>query len=126
VNRLFITAICLLLFFNGALAQLVKLPQLFTHFLEHRQEDPALGISDFVVMHYIGDDNKDSDNDRDRELPFKKYDDSSSFDVEAVYENHDVGAVIFSMCPAAKSGYFYVETQIDAVLSSDHRPPIFA
>lgn len=55
------------------LHQFLKLPVLFDHFREHRQEDPGLGFFAFLRMHYekivIDDDYQ-----RDQQLPFRDAD----------------------------------------------------
>lgn len=55
------------------LHQFLKLPVLFEHFREHRQEDPNLGFLAFLRMHYekivVDDDYK-----RDQQLPFRDAD----------------------------------------------------
>jgi hypothetical protein len=76
--------ICILLplfLLNGSLNEVFKLPVLFTHFTEHCQQDPELGLMDFISMHYWGDDHNDQDEDRDNQLPFKKTADHSSFQI---------------------------------------------
>lgn len=52
--------------------QLLKLPVLVMHYMEHRAQDGNLGVMQFLSMHYWGHDNNDNDQDRDNQLPFKK------------------------------------------------------
>ena len=59
---------------NTALDQLLKLPVLFQHYVEHKQRDSKVSLIAFLSMHYWGDDLNDNDNDRDMQLPFKKFD----------------------------------------------------
>lgn len=56
------------------LHELIKLPVLFEHFAEHKQRDNKVSFTDFLSMHYWGDDQNDDDNERDMQLPFKKAD----------------------------------------------------
>jgi len=51
--------------------QLLKLPVVFMHFQEHRQEDKYLSLLQFLNMHYMHGSPKDKDYDRDMQLPFK-------------------------------------------------------
>ena len=53
------------------LNQLLKLPVLFQHFQEHQQENAVVSVKDFLVMHYLLEQVKDQDYDRDMQLPFK-------------------------------------------------------
>lgn len=67
----------LFLFFilqHTALNQLLKLPTLVEHYLEHQQRNHQLGVTDFLCMHYWGTDEDDDDEERDRQLPFKNVD----------------------------------------------------
>lgn len=58
--------------FNSSIGELFKLPQLLSHFTEHKAADQSISIFDFVSMHYWGNDLNDSDQDKDMQLPFKK------------------------------------------------------
>ncbi len=56
------------------LQQLVKLPVLVQHLAEHRQQDPTLTVAEFLMEHYLFEDNdekNDTDYSRDMQLPFK-------------------------------------------------------
>jgi hypothetical protein len=66
---------------NSSLSELFKLPVLFSHLTEHRQQSPDLGLLDFLHMHYQGDDQNDQDQDRDMSLPFKKTCENTSFQI---------------------------------------------
>jgi hypothetical protein len=59
---------------DTSLNQLLKLPVLVAHYMEHHQQDQRVGFAQFVYMHYIGSDHNDNDNDRDMQLPYKKVD----------------------------------------------------
>lgn len=56
------------------LYQLVKLPCLVQHFIEHREQDRSISLWRFLRMHYSDEDIKDADYDRDMKLPFKNHD----------------------------------------------------
>lgn len=51
--------------------QLLKLPVVFQHFNEHKQENQGISLLQFLTMHYFNDDPKDDDYERDMQLPFK-------------------------------------------------------
>lgn len=59
------------------LAELAKLPVLFEHFQEHRQESPDISVLDFFRIHYFNGNNRDADFSRDMQLPFKTLEASS-------------------------------------------------
>ncbi|MBP6730634.1 MAG: hypothetical protein KA149_01160 [Chitinophagales bacterium] len=51
--------------------QLLKLPKLVTHFLEHRAENKQMTLTAFLVMHYLSPTVVDADYEHDMQLPFK-------------------------------------------------------
>jgi hypothetical protein len=57
----------------------VKLPVVFQHYIEHKQEDKNISMFAFLYMHYLCGSPKDKDYERDMQLPFK----SSSFCITA-------------------------------------------
>ena len=59
------------------LNQLIKVPVLYTHFLEHHEINPGVDFYTFLEWHYWGDDDSDQDDDTDMQLPFKKFDHQS-------------------------------------------------
>lgn len=68
-KKLAILLISLHLLGNTEAGQVFKLPQLFTHYAEHKQLNHSLGFIEFLFMHYGGDDGTDADNDQDQQLP---------------------------------------------------------
>lgn len=63
--------------------QLLKLPVVFQHFVEHQQEDNSISFLQFLDIHYLHGSPKDADYDRDMQLPFKKSADCVSVMVSA-------------------------------------------
>jgi len=52
------------------LSQVIKLPDLISHFFQHHRQNPDIDFFDFLAMHYGGgDDGTSADNDIDNELP---------------------------------------------------------
>ncbi len=51
--------------------ELLKIPVVFQHFIEHQQEDPSISALQFFQIHYLQGNVKDKDYDRDMQLPFK-------------------------------------------------------
>lgn len=62
----------LIVFFTAAteLHQLVKLPNLVRHYIEHNSEKPTTLLA-FFIVHYASGDIKDADYEKDLQLPFK-------------------------------------------------------
>jgi hypothetical protein len=51
--------------------QLLRLPVLVEHFIEHRQLDPGISFLAFLKLHYVGKIEIDDDYQRDQQLPFR-------------------------------------------------------
>jgi hypothetical protein len=48
-----------------------RLPVIFIHFAEHLEKNHSITLLGFLSMHYNGSDAVDSDNEKDKQLPFK-------------------------------------------------------
>lgn len=53
------------------LIELLKIPLLIQHYVEHKQHNNALSIIVFLEIHYAHGSPKDADYDKDMKLPFK-------------------------------------------------------
>jgi hypothetical protein len=56
-----------------SLYQVLKFPSLIRHFCEHKAINQKIDFVDFLSMHYWGDDMDDKDDEKDMQLPFKKF-----------------------------------------------------
>jgi len=57
--------------------QLVKIPFLVQHYLEHKAENAGISLLTFLRIHYNEKKEKDSDYEKDMQLPFKVIDNST-------------------------------------------------
>jgi|694.fasta_scaffold26046_2 hypothetical protein len=72
MTRPLIFLLSFMLFFDGSImSQLMKLPKLYDHFVEHKSLDKHVGVIEFITMHYMGKDIQDNDHEKDMGLPFK-------------------------------------------------------
>lgn len=69
-----ISLLLLFLFGSTEAYQLLKLPLLVKHFIEHKKENPAISIAMFIRMHYQKKIVVDDDFQKDMQLPFKTND----------------------------------------------------
>ena len=72
-----LTAISFLLIFlcaNTELGQLLKLPLLIHHYLEHHEDDAGISFADFLHKHYDEENSHSSKNNEHEKLPFKSHD----------------------------------------------------
>jgi hypothetical protein len=61
------------------LHQLLKVPILIQHYLEHKTETPSITFIQFLSLHYRSEPVFDADYRRDMQLPFKTADCASAF-----------------------------------------------
>lgn len=66
------------LFTTTELGQLLKIPILISHYLEHKASS-NLSLSQFLNMHYAQGDIKDADYANDMKLPFKTHENCTNF-----------------------------------------------
>ncbi len=120
----FVVYIMLLLVLGDVfpLSQFFKFPVLWSHYVEHKVLNPHISFTDFLSMHYWGDDLNDQDDDQDMRLPFKKLD----------FHMHNLVCVPYvrtfnyqnSIIPVAKNyPKFQSDAYFDPALTSLFRPP---
>ena len=76
-----------LLMLNGLteIHQLMKLPFLIKHYIDHHEENTSLSFIDFLKMHYTDkEDPNDNDDKEDNELPFKSTGNTSHTDTAVI------------------------------------------
>jgi hypothetical protein len=56
------------------LHQLLKVPFLVEHFMEHKEQNKDLTLWQFLCLHYSDNNKKDADYEKDMKLPFKSHD----------------------------------------------------
>ena len=68
-------------FSTTELVQLLKIPVLINHFVEHAEEDNSITFMDYMVHHYGGHE-KDADWETDMKLPFMQHSDLLNIEYE--------------------------------------------
>ena len=53
------------------MCELLKLPVLFQHYIEHKEQNRSISFLEFLDLHYMHGSPRDADYDRDMQLPFK-------------------------------------------------------
>lgn len=56
------------------LEQLLRMPLLVQHYVQHRAQNPSITIAGFLSIHYVEPQPFDSDYEEDMQLPFKQAD----------------------------------------------------
>lgn len=70
------------------LYELVKLPVLVEHFIEHKEQDHKMSLWEFLCMHYAHGDVRDADYAQDMKLPFKSHDNCPGANILAFEPNN--------------------------------------
>ena len=90
--------------------QLLKLPLLIEHFIEHKEENKQITFWEFLCLHYKTTNVKDADYEKDMKLPFKSQSDLfSSITVFHLFPNFD--NLLNNILPTSKKSY---------VITSEH------
>jgi hypothetical protein len=76
------------------LYQLLKLPFLVEHFMEHKEQNKEITLMDFLYLHYAHGDVKDADYEEDMKLPFKSHSNSVTTSIVDVVANTVLKIVI--------------------------------
>ncbi|WP_374540438.1 hypothetical protein [Flavobacterium sp.] len=118
--------LCVYLFSMTEVHQLLKMPLLVEHYLEHKQENKQLSLLSFFEMHYLNGQHLDSDQDKDMQLPFKNFQDNHPNVVLALPEQ----ITFFEPQPAVQDELIpnFNESQvfISSFLTSIWQPPKIA
>jgi hypothetical protein len=75
------------------LYQLLKLPVLIEHFMEHQEQNKDITLIEFLYLHYANGDVRDADYEKDMKLPFKSHSNNCSANIIAVVANASIKIV---------------------------------
>lgn len=90
--------------------QLLKLPLLIEHFIEHKEENKQITFWEFLCLHYQTTNVKDADYEKDMKLPFKSQNGLfSSITIFHLFPNFD--NLLNNILPISKKSY---------VITSEH------
>jgi hypothetical protein len=105
-----------------SLYQVLKFPSLIRHFTEHKELDQNISFTDFLSMHYWGEDIDDDDDEKDMQLPFKKFEIQHAHFLFVPFSNHFTFKNTFS---PFKSDYGSYRPQVyyNTTLGALFRPP---
>ena len=107
-------------------SQLLKLPLLFSHFVEHQQKQPSMSFGEFLHHHYAAEHKDDGDAATDNKLPFKSHDHCCSF-VFPINIFHTIQFSHLKTIVIEKKNMLFSSSAniISAYLSSIWQPPRF-
>lgn len=118
--------IIIYLFSATEFSQLLKLPVLVSHFIEHQKLDPLMDFSEFLYHHYAIDHADDGDAATDNKLPFKTHDHCCSF-VFPISIHQSIQLSQLKIVFLEKKNAFFSSSSniISAYLSTIWQPPQF-
>jgi len=121
VKKLISIVLLLVLFVsNTEFHQLMKVPVLISHYLEHRQSDRSLTFTDFVLAHYMDGHSQDQEH---RHLPFKSHECQHML-LLAVPEANTMQHIAFQM-PVNEVAVYSEGIYNSAALNAIWQPPQF-
>lgn len=112
------------LFTATELYQLVKLPLLIEHFIEHKEAKSDLTFWKFLKLHYADDIVADEDHDQDMNLPFKSDDGCINISLTAVIGSPQSDLILKPYFSETKTFFAYKESFLpSSFLSNIWQPP---
>ncbi|MEO8961039.1 MAG: hypothetical protein ABI325_04105 [Ginsengibacter sp.] len=122
-NFFAISFLFIYLFSTTELSQLLKMPLLVEHFIEHQEVNSHLTLSQFLYMHYAMDDVQDADYAKDMKLPFKTHDNCLASIINVYLPSQKV--VITKPIQFIKDQHFKTQEQFlqSTFLSNIWQPP---
>jgi hypothetical protein len=112
------------LFTATELYQMVKLPLLIEHYLEHKEQKSDLTFWTFLKVHYSDNKLIDEDHDQDMKLPFKSDDGCINITLTAVIGCPLSDLVLKPFISEAKTFFSYEESFLpSSFLTSIWQPP---
>ncbi|HWC52148.1 MAG TPA: hypothetical protein VG676_01090 [Chitinophagaceae bacterium] len=104
------------------LHQLLRLPVLFSHYQEHKQDDEKTGFADFIVFHYFNGDITDGDSTHD-DLPFTENHAEALHITVAVLPADLAGESFILFNPESAKGIYQPQLFPSSVLPAIWQPP---
>jgi hypothetical protein len=102
--------------------QLLKIPVLVQHFIEHKREDDKISFIAFLKMHYRATPIKDKDYDRDMQLPFKT-DNCVFLALTFFHQKHGIEIVNHEQIISTKHSLYKDDFNTSQVLKTIWQPP---
>jgi len=122
-NLSIILMLSIYLFSTTELIQLLKIPILISHCLEHKKNHHKLTIGQFLIDHYKNH-KQDGDWDTDQQLPFKHF---NSLSVTAIYCSFStyIPQLTSSINLKRKTFFHHDRSRIDSYIGAIWQPPKF-
>ncbi len=106
------------------LGQLLKLPMIVTHYLEHKKWEPEVSFLAYFQMHYFTDDHNEGDDAKDNQLPFKEHNDcQTNSTITFAFHTDDISIVEYPVQTAIVYPQSNDESASSAFKGSIFQPP---
>ena len=104
--------------------QVLKLPNLIEHYVSHELRDKNTTLYSFIKMHYLDEQQKDSDYSQDMKLPFKTHDFSFSAITMAVPPKRvEIAFIVKKIFIEKKQHFAYSENFYPSIFQKIWQPP---
>lgn len=119
--------VVILIFSFGQTKELLKLPLLFAHYMEHSEKDSDLSLASFFKMHYAKTLVLDEDYEKDKQLPYRTVD-YTAIPTFLLNEDKIISTIVIvsEIVFENKLNSFYTFIVTDANTSGVFHPPKFA
>lgn len=104
---------------NTSIGQLLKVPNLIEHYIEHKNELTSTSFIDFLDLHYSK--NSENNNKEHQDLPFKTFDHSTN--VLIVFSISTYQIQIIKPLISIKKKFFYNKSFESRLIASIWLPP---
>lgn len=115
------------LFSTTDLSELLKLDHVYTHFLEHQKRKNSINFTEFLYAHYINHGKDNSDDEKDKTLPFHSHSEScaTNFFIPVILPilSFDITGLASIEFDVLKYSSFYPQTKINSYLDNIWQPP---
>lgn len=108
------------------LYQLLKLPLLVDHYMQHKRLDARITVWQFLCIHYAHGDVKDADYAQDMKLPFKTSDKYNSSNLVAIPTSAISYNLNVPLTVAPLYGTYHLPGKLPSFLSAIWQPPKFS
>jgi len=102
----------------------MKLPLFVKHFIDHKDKDAKLTLSEFIEMHYANADENDIDHDENMKLPFKTH--NTCIGITSIsFAPNSFEDLLIKLIPSEKNSYSKYQEKFltSSYLSSIWQPP---
>jgi hypothetical protein len=107
-------------FVSTPLLELAKLPQLYTHYIEHKKENHQLSFAGFLYLHYGDEDHAENHH---NSLPFKSCNENTVVSIQMPLNEVRIGVNQMFCSTSEVLNFFYKSRYTFQYLTAIWQPP---